>query len=97
MSKNITRQHLADVLSERLFIKCQEANFLTDIILENMKNIICTEGLLKISGFGKFTVNRKSSRIGRNPKTGTEVVIPEHNRVSFYSSPHLKKNCNTNY
>ena len=32
---------------------------------------------IEIRGFGSFTVNRRPPRIGRNPRSGESVQIPE--------------------
>ena len=43
-----------------------------------------------ISGFGKWTVNSKHARRGRNPQTG-EQIVPDARRVVTWSySPVLK-------
>jgi len=39
---------------------------------------------IEIRGFGSFTINRRPPRIGRNPRSGESVAIPEK-RV-----PHFK-------
>ena len=45
---------------------------------------------VKISNFGTFSVKKKNSRIGRNPKTGDEKEITARNVVSFYPSKAMK-------
>ena len=47
--------------------------------------------LVKISGFGTFEVIHTKQRIGRNPKTLEEYVIPSIQKVRFTLSPKLKK------
>ena len=32
---------------------------------------------IEIRGFGNFSVNRRPPRVGRNPRSGEQVVIPE--------------------
>lgn len=39
-----------------------------------------------IEGFGRFYLNHYPQRIGRNPKTGVEVMIPATHRVMFRPS-----------
>ena len=39
---------------------------------------------IEIRGFGSFSINRRAPRIGRNPRSGESVAIPEK-RV-----PHFK-------
>ena len=45
---------------------------------------------IKIFSFGSFIVNHKTSRIGRNPKTGEEAEIIERKVITFKPSHHLK-------
>jgi len=45
---------------------------------------------VKISGFGKFELKDKSSRPGRNPKTGEEIPISARRVVTFRSGMKLK-------
>ncbi|WP_457626781.1 HU family DNA-binding protein, partial [Persephonella sp.] len=38
---------------------------------------------IQISGFGTFIVKRRAPKIGRNPKTREEKLIPERYGISF--------------
>lgn len=40
-------------------------------------------GHLSIPGFGKFTRRTRAARVGRNPRTGAVIDIPERTSVSF--------------
>ena len=46
---------------------------------------------MKISKFGTFTIRKKVSRVGRNPKTKEKKIISERNVVLFKPSKELKK------
>ena len=50
---------------------------------------------LKISKFGTFSVRKKKSRIGRNPKTKEEKIISERNVVLFKASKEFKELINS--
>jgi len=49
---------------------------------------------VKLSSFGTFIVRQKKQRIGRNPKTGTEVPISPRRVVVFKPSAILKQQIN---
>jgi len=51
---------------------------------------------VKISGFGKFEVREKGERVGRNPRTGVEIMIPERKVPRFKVSQVLKDELNGN-
>ena len=61
-------------------------DFFSSVIL-NLKE----EKKLKLSGFGTFSIRRKKSRIGRNPKTKESKVISSRNVVLFKPSKEFKE------
>ena len=59
-----------------------------------MSQALCEGGRVEIRGFGAFSVKDYKSYIGRNPKTGQEVMISPRNTVSFIPSKILKNKMN---
>jgi len=55
-----------------------------DRALDAMNDALVRGHRIEIRGFGSFSINRRSPRIGRNPRSGESVAIPEK-RV-----PHFK-------
>ena len=53
-------------------------------MLEQMSQALSTGDRIEIRGFGSFSINRRPPRMGRNPRSGETVSIPEK-RV-----PHFK-------
>jgi integration host factor subunit alpha len=49
---------------------------------------------VKLSSFGSFLVRKKKQRVGRNPKTGTEVPISPRRVIVFKPSAILKQQIN---
>ena len=45
---------------------------------------------IEIRNFGVFKVKKRRSRIGRNPKTGEVVPVPERNTVVFKPGLEMK-------
>jgi DNA-binding protein HU-beta len=45
---------------------------------------------VKIAGFGTFLRSRQAEKKGRNPKTGTSVIIPPQNVPKFRPSKDFK-------
>lgn len=56
---------------------------------------ICDEleqgNTVKLHGKGKFYLSRRSSRIGRNPATGEEHIVPEREAMAYQTSPAYAK------
>lgn len=45
-------------------------------ILDGMSRVLARGGRVEIRGFGSFGINHRPARKGRNPKTGTAVMVP---------------------
>ena len=82
-------------------------NIQTELNLTKNRSINCVETLLEImkkslasgedvlvSGFGKFCVNGKRQRRGRNPATGDDMMLRERKVVTFKCSGKLRKKIN---
>lgn len=56
---------------------------------------ICDElehgNTVKLHGKGQFYLSKRSSRIGRNPATGEQHVVPEREAMAFQTSPAYAK------
>jgi len=51
---------------------------------------------IQISKFGTFIIKKRKAKIGRNPKTNEEVVVPERLGISFRASKKLINSLNSN-
>lgn len=89
--KTLTRLDLQDSLMKLGFLSRMEATRMVDSVLSEASNGIARQRVLKIAGFGTFFLRDKKERIGRNPKTGKEVMITPRQSISFRSSILLKK------
>ena len=90
----MTKADLVEKIYEKLSCQKQEAVELVDLALEMLKEAIATEGQVKISGFGVFTVRQKADRKGRNPQTGETITITSRRVLSFKPSPVLRDQIN---
>lgn len=81
----MTRSDLVEALADRFGqLTHRDAEFAVKAILDAMGDALVKGHRIEIRGFGSFSVNRRSPRIGRNPRSGESVMIPEK-RV-----PHFK-------
>lgn len=83
MSVNITRESLAQVVSQKMGLKISTARQFVDLTIARMSDGIIHDEKLMLSGFGLFRVHVKKERMGRNPKTGEQVVISPRKSVAF--------------
>ncbi|MBL0942026.1 MAG: integration host factor subunit alpha [Alphaproteobacteria bacterium] len=90
----LTRSDLCDTLCKKLDVSRQQTVNLVESLLQEIANALVKEGHVKISSFGTFHIRKKSERIGRNPKTGKEVMITPRKSLSFRASHLLKESVN---
>lgn len=90
----LTKAHIVDRVYGRTQVTKKEAADYVNEILEVMKEALEEGEEIKLSGFGKFEVRKKGERIGRNPRTGDEIVIPERKVLRFKVSQVLKDELN---
>ncbi len=81
----MTRSDLVEELANRFGqLTHRDAEFAVKAILDAMNDALVAGHRIEIRGFGSFSVNRRPPRLGRNPRSGESVAIPEK-RV-----PHFK-------
>ena len=78
-----TKQILIERITEDTGLEPQAAHEALETLLEIMKGTLESGEDIMISGFGKFSVNEKSVRKGRNPATGKTMILPKRRVVTF--------------
>jgi integration host factor subunit beta len=74
----MTRSDLVARLAERFGQLTQrDAEFAVKTILDAMSEALAKGHRIEIRGFGSFSINRRPPRMGRNPRSGEQVLIPE--------------------
>lgn len=74
----MTRSDLVEELAARFGqITQRDAEFAVKAILEAMNDALARGHRIEIRGFGSFSVNYRPPRMGRNPRSGESVAIPE--------------------
>jgi nucleoid DNA-binding protein len=59
--------------------------------LDHIVEALANGETVELRNFGIFKVKSRKSRVGRNPKTGVTVPIPEKRIVAFKSGMVMKK------
>ena len=79
----LTKLELANSLIDILGIRKEASKKLVDVFFEELRSTLEQGQQIKLSGFGRFELRDKTSRPGRNPKTGEEVTITPRRVVTF--------------
>ena len=85
----ITKAELVQTLHDELGLNKREAKEFIDLFFESLCQTLEEGSPVKLSGFGSFEVRHKTSRPGRNPKTGEEIPISARRVVTFKASRKL--------
>ena len=87
----LTKAHIIDTVAEQIGYTRKNATDTLEILLEIIKSRLgCGEDVL-VSGFGKFCVNEKRERKGRNPASGKDMMLSPRKVVTFRCSRQLRK------
>ena len=74
----MTRSDLVARLAESFSqLAHRDTEFAVKTILDAMSDALARGHRIEIRGFGSFSINRRPPRVGRNPRSGEQVVIPE--------------------
>ena len=90
----LTKEDLKNSIQDQLNIPRTQSSEVIESFLETIKSSLESGEDVMISGFGKFSVQKKKERRGRNPSTGEEVMIEPRKVVTFSCSGKLKDRMN---
>jgi len=86
----MTRTELVDALAQRMNIDKREVKGYLDALTALIEDTIREGGEVPLKGLGKFKVQNRKARVGRNPLTGEELQIPAKTVVKFTLAKSLK-------
>ena len=92
--QNITRDEIAEAMKSEFGFNRKLCLDIVNDIVEIIINGLQSDKKVKIHNFGTFKLNKKNSRIGRNPKTKQEYNIASRNVITFKASKILLKYIN---
>lgn len=92
----LTKANIVDAIPDDLGMTRKKSAEAVETLLEIIKRTLAQGEDVLISGFGKFCVNQKNSRRGRNPATGDEMMLAPRKVVTFKCSGKLREKLNGN-
>ena len=88
----MTRSDLVAELAERFSqLTHRDAEFAVKTILDAMSDALARGHRIEIRGFGSFGLNYRPPRVGRNPKSGEKVQVPEKYVPHFKAGKELRE------
>ena len=87
----MTKSELITLLSDKFSqLVHKDAELSVKTIIDSLDNTLSKGGRVEIRGFGSFSLNHRPARLGRNPKTGEKVNVPEKFVPHFKAGKELK-------
>ena len=92
----MTKSDLIARLAERFpQLVAKDADFAVKMILDAMSDALAKGDRIEIRGFGSFSLNYRPPRVGRNPKSGDKVSVPEKWVPHFNAGKELRERVDT--
>lgn len=89
----LTKNKIVEQVNDLGFTKKKSVD-IVESLLEIIKRSLENEEDVLVSGFGKFCVKDKSTRRGRNPATGDDLLLEARKVVTFKCSGKLRDRIN---
>lgn len=86
----MTRTELIDALASRAGMEKRDVKQFLDHLTGVIEDEIRSGGEVPLKGLGKFKVQHRKARVGRNPLTGAEIQIPAKTVAKFTLAKSLK-------
>jgi len=88
----MTKSELIARLAQRYpQLVAKDAEYAVKMILDAMTQALLSGNRIEIRGFGSFGLNYRPPRVGRNPKSGERVHVPEKYVPHFKAGKELRE------
>lgn len=82
---------IAQLASRNTQLAHKDTELAVKTILDVMSATLTSGQRIEIRGFGSFSLSTRSSRIGRNPRSGEQVLVPAKQVPHFKAGKELRE------
>ena len=90
----LTKADIIEAVQTKIGFTRHQSSEIVESLLETIESSLEFGEDVLVSGFGKFSVNEKRERRGRNPATGEDHMITARKVVTFKCSGKLRDRIN---
>lgn len=90
----MTKRELIFNVANLCRITTAQAERVLNTTLDVIRYELIAEREVNLPGFGKFSVKYRAERVGQNPRTAEDIIIPAHKSPTFKPSKSLKQAVN---
>ena len=93
----IKSELIAKLAEENPHLYQRDVERIVSTIFESISEALAEGDRVELRGFGAFSVKHRDGRIGRNPRTGESVNVPEKAVPFFKTGKELRERLNEGY
>ena len=83
------------ITNKNSFLYQKDVYKIIDTLFDSVTKALKDGDRVELRGFGTFTTKLRNARIGRNPKTGDPVAIPQKKMPFFKMGKSMKERINS--
>jgi len=83
------------ITNKNSFLYQKDVHKIIDTLFNSVTKALKDGDRIELRGFGTFTTKLRNARIGRNPKTGDPVAIPQKKMPFFKMGKSMKERINS--
>ena len=83
------------ITKKNSFLYQKDIHKIIDTLFDSVTRALDNDDRVELRGFGTFTTKHRNARIGRNPKTGDPVAIPQKKMPFFKMGKSMKERINS--
>ncbi|MDO4731456.1 MAG: HU family DNA-binding protein [Clostridia bacterium] len=87
----MNKNEFISLVAQKADVTKKQAAEVVSAAFEAITEVLKNDDKLQITGFGTFEVKNRAERIGKNPRTKEDMVIPASKAPSFKASKTLKE------
>ena len=90
----MNKTELVASVAEAMSLSKKDAENAVSAVIASITKSLTEGEKVQIAGFGTFEVRERSERIGRDPRTSEEIIIPASKTPAFKAGKALKDSVN---
>ena len=88
----MTKSELIEIIAQKNpHLSSQDVVRIVSTVFEEISTALVEGKRVELRGFGAFSVKKRNSRVGRNPRTGKKVEVEAKNVPAFKTGKKLKE------
>jgi integration host factor subunit beta len=90
----IKSELIQKIAARNQYLNHRDIERIVNVVLNEIVEALARGDRVELRDFGAFTVKRRAPRIGRNPRTGASVSVPEKFVPFFKTGKDLRERLN---